>query len=101
MQTQLTTQRPKGLFKKSLDTSEESVSQMRLMAWVALIAALFIMILGLILMKWIDRLDCLGISAITSPLVASAFAGKWLQKREEVKCEKLKHDNEDPRNPES
>lgn len=77
----------KGLLKKAIDTKDHEVSQMRLMAMIALYAAIAIIVLGLVLMKFIERLDCMGIAAVTSPLIVSAFTGKWLQKREEVKSE--------------
>ncbi len=77
----------KGLFKKAIDTKDHEVSQMRLMGLIALYAAIGIIVLGLVLMKFIERLDCIGIATVTSPLIVSAFTGKWLQKREEVKSE--------------
>lgn len=75
----------KGLLKKAIDTKDHEVSQMRLMAMIALFAGIFIIIFGLCLMAVVERIDCLGISAVSSPLIASAFTGKWLQKREEIK----------------
>ena len=76
----------KGLLKKSIDPKDHDVSQMRLMAMIALFAGIFIIIFGLCLMAVVERIDCLGISAVSSPLIASAFTGKWLQKREEIKA---------------
>lgn len=77
----------KGLLKKSIDPKDHEVSQMRLMAMIALFAGIFVIIFGLCLMAVVERIDCLGISALSSPLIASAFTGKWLQKREEIKTE--------------
>lgn len=77
----------KGLLKKAIDPKDHEVSQMRFMAMIALYAAIAIIVLGLVLMKFIERLDCIGIAAVTSPLIVSAFTGKWLQKREEIKSE--------------
>jgi hypothetical protein len=85
----------KSIISKAIDPKDESVSQMRLMAMIALWFAIFITLLCIGLMKCIDKLTCEGIAIITGPFVVSAFAGKWLQKREEIKLENLENQKEE------
>lgn len=75
---------------KGLLSSNGNTSSMRIMALLCVITSCLIAILGIVLNRELG-----GIAAVIGALLMPAFAGKWLQAKEELRHEEVVFEEQD------